>query len=238
MLQACLNGGLDKTAHPGVPVTADELAADAAAVVAAGAEALHVHVRADDGAETLAPAAVARTLAAIRRRVPGVPVGLGTGAWIAPGGRARHADLRAWCVRPDYASVNLGEDDALEVVELLHQGGTPVEAGLWNTADARRFVAEVEPRACVRLLVEMTDDDPRTALAEARAVLDVLAAAGSRLPVLLHGEGGSVWACIEAAWRLGLATRVGFEDGRRLPTDELAPDNAALVRAALALRGG
>lgn len=43
MLQACLNGGLQKTAHSAVPVSPDELARDAAAVRAAGANELHIH---------------------------------------------------------------------------------------------------------------------------------------------------------------------------------------------------
>ena len=55
MLQACLNGGLLKSVHHGVPTSASELAYDAVAVRAAGAEELHIHVRAEDGAETLEP---------------------------------------------------------------------------------------------------------------------------------------------------------------------------------------
>jgi uncharacterized protein (DUF849 family) len=75
MLQACLNGGLLKSAHHGVPMSASELACDAVAVRAAGAEELHIHVRAEDGAETLEPSAVAKTIEAIRRAAPGMPIG-------------------------------------------------------------------------------------------------------------------------------------------------------------------
>ena len=45
MLQATLNGALTKQDHPAVPVSPDELALDAAACVAAGAEAIHLHPR-------------------------------------------------------------------------------------------------------------------------------------------------------------------------------------------------
>jgi uncharacterized protein (DUF849 family) len=38
MLQACLNGGRRRDYHPALPLSADELAADARAVVAEGAE--------------------------------------------------------------------------------------------------------------------------------------------------------------------------------------------------------
>jgi uncharacterized protein (DUF849 family) len=75
MLQSCLNGGLSKSAHHGVPTSASELASDAVAVLAAGAEELHIHVRAEDGAETLEPSAVAKTIQAVRRAAPGMPIG-------------------------------------------------------------------------------------------------------------------------------------------------------------------
>src|ERR1700759_2912265 len=116
MLQACLNGGLFKSAHHRVPMSASELAHDAVAVRLAGAEELHIHVRGEDGAETLASAAVAKTILSIRDAVPGMPIGVGTGAWIKPGGQLRHRHIREWTAKPDYASVNLGEEDAPQVI--------------------------------------------------------------------------------------------------------------------------
>src|ERR1700753_2386911 len=159
MLQACLNGGLSKSAHQRVPIRASELADDAVAVRAAGAEELHIHVRAEDGSETLEPSVVAKTLQAIRRAAPGMPIGLGTGAWIMPGGRHRHRHIQGWTEKPDYASVNLGEADASEVIEILVAGGIGVEAGLWNSRDAERFVAEINFEKCLRVLVEMTSSN-------------------------------------------------------------------------------
>ena len=78
----------------------------------------------------------------------------------------------------------------------------------------------------------MTADDPVLATAEYRAVMEVLGEAGVELPVLLHGEGGSVWAMVDEAARCGFDARVGFEDGLRLPDGTTARDNAALVAAA------
>ena len=56
MLQVCLNGA--RRPFEGVPVTPAQLAEQAAAAVAAGAESVHVHPRADGGAETLDGATV------------------------------------------------------------------------------------------------------------------------------------------------------------------------------------
>jgi uncharacterized protein (DUF849 family) len=230
MLQVCLNGGRD----PGlVPVTAESLVAEAVASIAAGAHELHLHPRGADGAETLAPAEVAACIAAVRATLPGVPLGLSTGAWIAPGGRARHAHIADWTERPDYCSVNLGEEDAPEVIALLRGMGVGIEAGLWCRADAERFLSEVNPADCLRILIEMPDVVPDQALAEAEAVLALVADRG--LPVLLHGEGQSAWPCILRAAELGLDTRVGLEDVLHLPDGTPAPGNAALVAAARAI---
>lgn len=237
MLQACLNGGLPKAEHPNVPVSPDELAQDAIAVRKAGADELHVHARTSGGEETLEPEAVAAVMTAIRRAVPGMPVGLGAGAWIAPGGVRRHTHLRSWTVRPDYVSVNLNEDDAPEVIGLMAANGVGIEAGLWNAEDARRFIAEIKPDGCLRVLVEMTENDPVDALAEAEKVFDILAEdANCNLPILLHGAGGSVWACVAEAWRRNLSTRIGFEDGRHLPDGMMSPDNDSLVAAAMRMK--
>nr|WP_291715300.1 3-keto-5-aminohexanoate cleavage protein [Bradyrhizobium sp.] len=218
-------------------MSASELACDAVAVRAAGAEELHIHVRAEDGAETLEPSALAKTIQAIRRAVPGMPIGVGTGAWIMPGGRRRHRHIRDWTEKPDYASVNLGEADAPEVIDLLTIGGIDVEAGLWNSQDAERFVAEIDFKKCLRVLVEMTSGNGEEALREAHQVFSILRRADCALPVLLHGEAGSVWPCVREAWRLDLSTRIGFEDGVHLPNGAVAANNADLVRAAIQLRG-
>ena len=141
MLQACLNGDRARADHPAVPLTADELARDAAAVVVAGARELHVHPRGADGLESLEASDIAAALGAIRLAVPGTPVGVSTRAPIRPGDRARHASMRAWTMLPDYVSVNLIEEDAPEVIALMAEMGVRVEAGLWSPADAARFVA-------------------------------------------------------------------------------------------------
>jgi uncharacterized protein (DUF849 family) len=235
MLQACLNGGRAKSDHAALPLTPAELAAAATTARAAGADELHIHPRGATGAETLAPEPVAACLAAIRAAVPGMPVGIGTGAWIAPGGRARLGDIRGWTARPDYASVNLNEREAPETIALLLSMGVGVEAGLWSRADAERFVTLADAPYCLRVLIEMTSDDPTEAEAEYRATRAVLDAAGLALPILLHGEGGSLWPMVARAAADGLSSRVGFEDGLALPDGSPAPDNAAMVRAAAAL---
>ncbi|MEM9343091.1 MAG: 3-keto-5-aminohexanoate cleavage protein [Pseudomonadota bacterium] len=235
MIQACLNGNRTTAEAPKVPLTPDALASEARAAVHAGAACLHIHPRADEGAETLASDHVAAALDAVRAAVSGIPVGIGTGAWIAPGGVARHADIRDWTVMPDYASLNVHEDDAADVARLLAEKGVAIEAGVWDRSDVPRFASRIDPAACCRILVEIPDLPASEALAEADATLQGLADLETGLPILLHGSDRSAWPVLQQALRLGLDTRIGFEDAVTMPDGAPAPDNAALVRAAMML---
>ncbi|MCB4769367.1 3-keto-5-aminohexanoate cleavage protein [Ancylobacter sp. Lp-2] len=232
MLQACLNGSRDKAFHRDTPFTPTELAFQAETVVAAGAGELHLHPRDDSGAETLDPAHIAEALLAIRKRVPGVPVGLSTHAGIAPGGAGRLAAVAAWTERPDYVSVNLVEADAPEMIALALARGIGVEAGLWSVEDAERFVKLDTAPKCLRILLEINEQDEAEALAVAAGIRTVLARASLDVPILQHGYDASVWPLYRDALMRGLDGRIGLEDGKHLPDGEIAAGNADLIKAA------
>ena len=232
MLQACLNGGRTRAEAPGVPLAPKELARDAVAAREAGAQELHVHPRNLAESETLAPAEVGAALKAIRAAVPGMPVGIGTGAWIAPGGTKRLAQMEAWEELPDYVSVNMNEADAPKVISLMHERGIGVEAGVWSVADAKRLCREVPKTSILRVLVEMPDASGPIVRTEAARCIEMLRSRGMQAPILLHGLEQSAWPCVIEAARLGLSTRIGFEDVLDLPGGTPAPSNAALVACA------
>ena len=235
MLQACLNGGRTRDFHPALPLSADELAADATAVIAAGAQQIHLHVRARDGKESLHPDHVARTLAAVRLAVPGVPIGLSTGWWIPPKGRARQDHIQAWQAVPDYVSINLIEEDSAEVIDLALSKRIGVEAGIWSPADAEKFIAHPNAGRCLRVLIEINEQDLAAGMQAYRGVMAILDRAGIDLPRLLHGLDATMWDFYRETLALGLDARIGLEDGRHLPSGTVADDNAALIRAARAL---
>jgi uncharacterized protein (DUF849 family) len=79
------------------------------------------------------------------------------------------------------------------------------------------------------------DEDPRTAVAHARDMAAEIRAAGVTCPLLYHGEGATVWPVLRAALEDGHQARIGFEDGTALPDGSPAPDNRALVLAALTM---
>ncbi|MHB9757414.1 3-keto-5-aminohexanoate cleavage protein [Streptomyces sp. BYX5S] len=231
MLQACLNGARIRAECSHLPVTPDELATAARGAVAAGAEDIHLHPKDGDGRDTLDAIAVAAAVDAVRTAVPGVPVGVTTGAWATEDPRVRAAQVRAWTVLPDHASVNWHEDGATEVAAALLDQGVGIEAGLYSgTPAARRFMDWPGSHRVLRILAEITENDPQEAIHASDDLLAELRSAAT--PVLLHGEDTAAWPVLRLAASRGLDTRIGLEDVLHLPDGTPAPDNATLVRLA------
>lgn len=240
MLKACVNGARQRADHPALPVTAMEIAQDVAAVVAAGASAVHLHVKDAQGADTLDGDAMARVLTEVRHVSPSVPLGVTTGAWAQSDPNQRVAAIRSWGqlpAKPDFASVNWHEAGADQVAAELLEIGVGVEAGLWHAKGARAWLASQHRDRCSRVLLELPDGLDATALeAEVahlrRMIEDVGSGETAGFPVVLHGEDGTAWPALRLASRSGLSTRIGFEDILTLPDGSVAADNAALVHAA------
>lgn len=233
LLQVALNGRLTKDDHPAVPVSADELARDATACKAAGAGAVHLHPRDQRGRERL-DARVINDVVTRVRHTCGLRVGVSTGAWIEPDLERRLELIAKWRT-PDYASVNLAEEGADEVMEALAKAGIGIEAGVATVADAELLSNLKGPdpfAAVVRVLVEPASvpaDRATAVVAEIHDALDHGAAAG--LPRLQHGDGEAAWPLIADALARGLDVRVGLEDTRLDPDGAQTEGNEALVRA-------
>jgi uncharacterized protein (DUF849 family) len=233
IVQACLNGARRGDFHPQLPLTAEAMARDGASCVAAGATELHVHPRGLHGRESLA--AVETTIPAVRRACPHTLVGVSTGAWIENDAEQTRNAITRWNALPEYASVNLSEPDAPTVMELLRQRGVGIEAGIASVADAERFLVLPDHDRVFRILIEIGEQD----IGAARKIADDIAAlldrAGVRRPILLHGFDATVWPFVAVAHQRQWSTRVGLEDGKHLPDGTIAPGNAALVAAAVAI---
>jgi len=236
LLQATLNGPLTKLDHAAVPMTLKELAADAVQCVQAGARAFHIHPRDDAGQETLDAAVVDAVVRAVREP-HGMPVGVTTGEWIEPDLPRRLAMIGGW-TEPAYASVNLSERGALDVMKVLLGTRVGIEAGVWTVADAERLVGSGLHDRVSRVMIEPVAVSRADAVPLVAAIHDVLDRAGARAPRLQHGDGDATWVLIEDAVRRGIDTRIGFEDTLLLPDDQPAASNAELVRAAYDLGAG
>jgi uncharacterized protein (DUF849 family) len=231
-VKACINGARTPDQHPNLPVTPDQLAAEALAAHQAGAKAVHMHPKSADGVDSLEPAVVDAAVSAVRHAVPGLPLGETTGYWALPDEKQRYGAVEAWTVLPDFASVNWHEPGAEELAELLLSRGVGVEAGIFHAEAAATWAASEFARHCMRVMVELPGDgDTDTA----DDLLSQVMAAGSPAPVLLHGLDESCWPLVEHAGRRGVQTRIGLEDTVRLPDGSSPSGNADLVAAAVAL---
>ena len=232
MLQGCPNGAR----RAGVPRSPAEIAATAALMVSAGVSELHLHPKDERGSDTLDPDVVASVVTAVRTAVPGVPIGLTTGAWAEPDPARRLALVCAWdeSTAPDYASVNWHEQGALELATALLERGIGVEAGLYSDSAGAEVLARSGLAGRMhRILAEVLETDPVRASAVAAAhfaLVQPLAVATGR-PVLLHGEEGGTWPVLRLARRLAVDQRIGLEDVLVDPEGRAA-SNAALVRSA------
>jgi uncharacterized protein (DUF849 family) len=240
LVKACLNGARRPSEHPALPVTAEALARDAAAVRHAGARAVHLHVKDAEGADTFGGSELAEALQAVRAAAPGLPVGVTTGAWALPDPAERVAAIQAWTVLPDFASVNWHEDGADEVAAALLARGIRVEAGLWHAQAVGAFLRSPYRDRCLRVLLELPDGlgEAETRLELGRLLDQLQTGLGERFAaqaLLLHGESSSCWPALREAVRLGLDTRIGLEDTLQLPDGSLASNNADLVTAARGL---
>jgi 3-oxoadipate:acetyl-CoA acetyltransferase len=110
IVNAALTGMVPtKADNPNVPVTPDEIAADAERAMAAGAAIVHLHARDDQGAPTWKPDVYRRVVAAVRERCPDVVVCVSTS-----GRTFREFEQRAAVLeldgdeQPELASLTLG----------------------------------------------------------------------------------------------------------------------------------
>jgi uncharacterized protein (DUF849 family) len=233
LIEAALNGGRNRTEHPAIPQSPAELAQAARESVAAGARAIHFHVRAPDGRESLAPPDVAAAVLAVRAAVPATPFGVSTGAWILRDAALRHAMVLQWKTLPDFVSVNFKEEGAADLAALLLSRSVEIEAGLSNTQGAEILIASGLAPRCLRILVEPQQTTAAAALENLCAIEAVLSRGGVKLPRLLHGLDATAWELLDAAAARGYDTRVGFEDILTLPSGAPAASNSELVAEAL-----
>lgn len=233
LIKACLNGARPVGTHARLPVTAEALAADAKAVRAAGAGAVHIHVRDANGLETLDPAIVDAMVRHIQQACPGLPIGVSTGAWIEPDADRRVRRVRDWSA-PDFASVNLAEPGHAEVMDALLEAGIRVEAGIFTPGDVQRLNRTGLGDEIFRVLVEPGSGErpvPDQVLLAA-AIERALDAAAIHAPRLHHGAGAATWDVLRAAVAIGRDIRIGLEDTLADVDGRPAASNAALVRAA------
>ena len=232
-LQVAPNGDVD---HPAMPRTPEQIAADAAACVRAGATLLHLHVFDDDGQETLGGVHVARVLRAVRAVCPGTPINLTTFAAVVPDPAERLRLVESWTDLPDLVAANQGETRIDEVSAVLAARGVAVEACVLSVDDVRVFLRRGGWPHFAWLVVEPLEPVLADALSLSEEMEALLSTEDVGLPQLHHGVGAASWGIMRRAVTNGHAIRTGFEDTVHLEDGSRVESNTELVRAAAALK--
>lgn len=193
---------------------------------------IHLHVRRPDGTESLAPADVAQTLTLVRTACPAIPIEISTSAAIVPDVAERYQLISQWTIMPDYVSVNLHEEGALDLMELLIHKGIRIEAGIWQATAAEKLLSSHVANACLRILIEPQDAMLEAALMNIQSIEALLDRAENQIPRLLHGLDTTAWDLVREAINRRYSTRVGLEDMLMLPDGTPAQNNTALIAAA------
>ncbi|OCP18754.1 MULTISPECIES: 3-keto-5-aminohexanoate cleavage protein [unclassified Ensifer] len=244
------NGGRrTKADHPGIPLTAAELAQTAGECLEAGAAMIHVHVRRPDGKHLLDADAYLQAIDAIRAEVGDrLVIQITTealGIYTPP---EQIAVLKA--VRPEAASLALRElvpDEAAEpafseALDWMKRENVAPQIILYDPSEAVRLAAMIRrglvPWPDVPVLYVLG----RYTVAQTSQPSDLLSFLAPDAPRFSNWSvcafGRHEAACVTAAALLGGHIRVGFENNLQMPDGNLASANAALVSAvAPSLRG-
>jgi uncharacterized protein (DUF849 family) len=233
VIQAAINGRRSKADHPGIPETTDSIVRDAVESVAAGAEAIHFHVRDHSGTESLQPEYVAEQVAAIKQALPGIPVGISTGQWIEPNPERRAMLISQWDVLPDFVSLNFSEQGLDVIPGILMKKNIGIEAGVASRDDAKRLLDLGLAKNCFRLLIEPDEQDLNKAVKTTESIERLLLPVFDPSQILLHGLESTAWRLFHLALIRNYSSRIGFEDTLYLGSGQMAVSNAKLIENAV-----
>ena len=229
---------------PYLPITAEELAAEAAACAAAGASVIHLHVRRDDGSPTQDRALFQKAIDAIRARCD-VIVQTSTGGAVGMGADERAQPLECG---PEMASLNAG---SLNFGDDVFLNPFPVVREFARRMRERRIVWELEcydaghVDSCLQLAKDGVIDLPahfdfvlgvRGGMAASEENLRFLV---SKLPAgcsfNVAGVGRHQMPMARLALHIGGHARCGLEDNIYLSKGVLAKGSVELVSAVAGL---
>lgn len=225
--------------HPAIPLTPEELARDAKECLAAGASAMHVHVREADGRHLLDAAAYQDAISAIQEAVGDQLLLQVTSE---AGGRYSSSEQRRviGALQPNYVSIAVREwfGDAHEMqasgelCQYMASHGTHIQYIVYSPEDLvffnqlRHQGTLPSGPAFLLFVLGRYADPPIADPSRLPGFLKVLVAS-DHWAVCAFGptEGG----CLALAAQQGGHTRVGFENNLWRADGQLATNNAELV---------
>ncbi len=228
--------------HPELPITIAEIVDCAQKCHAAGAGAIHAHVRDEDQKHVLDAALYRELIGEIALQVPGMVVQITTEAFGAYSADYQRRLVRA--VMPAAVSVSLSEmfsdgdkSAAIGFYQWAAAAGIAVQHILYNTEDFRQFIrlaklSEIPPKQNqVLFVLGRYSADQNSRPSDMDPFIEVMDNEASTLNLdwAVCAFGMRQQNCLVEAIRRGGKARVGFENGLWLGNGLVARDNADLV---------
>ena len=226
--------------HPALPVTIPQIVDEARACFAAGAGAIHAHVRDADGLHTLDAGLYRELLAELAAAVPDMAVQITTeavGLYSPADQRALVRELRPAHVSIAMREITSGEEEAASqsFYHWAHDAGISVQHILYTPEEVERMrglvARDVVPAGDLEIIFVLgkysgaRDSEPgdlAAYLAEKSGALD-----HAGFTVCAFGRRET--ACLVEAIRAGGNARIGFENNLLNEDGTLAASNASRV---------
>jgi len=231
LIKIALNGARGKEQNENVPHSLSEIEKEVKQLYEYGSKIFHIHCYDKNGNESLKPDDVNDLVSLIKNISPSIQLGISSGEWIEPDLEKRKKYISEWKGIPDFISVNMIEDDAVEICRLLALKGVYIEAGLNEKKAAEIFVANKPDRVC-RILIEPEAEELGEALETIDEIEQALDKNDVRIPRLLHGFNGVSWELMREAKRRGYAGRTGMEDVLFLENGKAVKSNLEIIKYA------
>lgn len=238
-----------KTDHPAIPISLNEIVDSAAKACELGVTLLHLHIRADDGQHSLDPAIYKQTIAAIRRAIGQQMVIQMTTESVGIYSQAQQiAAVKS--IRPEAVSVALREliptsasknitpenivpeNTAAEFFHWLCREKIMVQYILFSAAEIERYqqllkrgIIPAERHSVLFVLGRYT----KTTNPDAKILSRYLRLWDSSQSWMVCAFGQHEFACLQSAVKRGGHIRVGFENCLLMQGGAVAKSNQELI---------
>jgi uncharacterized protein (DUF849 family) len=232
LIKIALNGTRPKEQNKFIPQSFSEIEKEVKLLYENGNKVFHIHCYDENGNESLKPKDVDKLVSLVKNISSEIQIGISSGDWIEPDLEKRKSYIKEWENIPDFISVNMIEDDAIENLKVLKSKGIKIEAGLNGTKAAEKFAESDLANDCFRILIEPEPEEIDAAIEIINEIEKVLNKYKIEIPRLLHGFNAVSWEILKEAKRRGYDSRIGMEDTIYTGDGEMVKSNLELIEYA------
>ena len=232
LIKIALNGARPKSENQYIPQSLDEIEKEVRAIHQIGYKVFHIHCYDKNGNESLKPEDVDNLVSRIKSISQDIQIGISSGDWIEPDFEKRVNYIKEWDYIPDFVSVNMIEENALDISKILIDRGICVEAGLNEKKAAEIFVKSKIKEGVCRVLIEPEEENLAGAIKTIGEIENILDSNDINIKRLLHGFNSVSWDILREAKKRGYDSRIGMEDTIYLENRRKVKSNLDLINNA------